>query len=220
MAYGSRRQRSICGTIDRAICGMVGQDAVWSRRVESVVGVPFVWATFRLVRRWSSAAAAVAACIALSGCTVPIAGGMGIGRDDQGRLVGYLQVCHDRIDGATLYYNEAASTGDANPASVDVGKWTAGQPVSGFSEWSMASAGTEWTTTVPLTSLQPSRRYTLYGWTKDNSWSAGEVSFTLEEISKLRPGQILYWAGQPGSDRNATTNSHTDFKTATCKNVE
>lgn len=89
----------------------------------------------------------------------------------------------------------------------------------------MTSAGTEWTTTVPLTSLERSRRYTLYGWTKDNGWSAGEVSFTLEEISSKYEEPSSRARSSTGPDSRAVTvtpqpTATPTFKTATCKNVE
>jgi hypothetical protein len=174
--------------------------------------------TVQCVRWWILSPAALA-CTLLAGCTVPVAGGAGIGRDAQGRLVGYLQVCHHRIDGATLYFDEQTSTGDANPRSVSVGEWTAVRPVRAFVKWPLAAPDSDWQSDMPLAALRPGKRYTLYGWTKDNSWSAGDVTFTPDEVSKLKPGQIMYWAGQAGSDRNAVTDDAAQFRRAVCKNA-
>lgn len=37
----------------------------------------------------------------------------------------------------------------------------------------------------------PGVRYIAYGWTRDNTWSTGAVEFTLERLSRLKPGQVL-----------------------------
>jgi hypothetical protein len=72
------------------------------------------------MRRALVAAGALALCLVVSGCTVPSGAIAGVGVDDHGRLVGYLRVCHDHIDGGTLYYHREASasaepTGNAEP---------------------------------------------------------------------------------------------------------
>nr|WP_236071736.1 hypothetical protein [Streptomyces polyasparticus] len=51
----------------------------------------------------------------LAACTVPVAGSSGISVTEHGQPLGVLAVCHDHIDGATLYTDreEAASQGRA-----------------------------------------------------------------------------------------------------------
>ena len=39
---------------------------------------------------------------------------------------------------------------------------------------------------------QPGRSYPLYGWTRDNSSSTGDVTFTLADLEQLNPGQVRY----------------------------
>jgi hypothetical protein len=39
--------------------------------------------------------------------------------------------------------------------------------------------------------LRPGVVYHAYGWTRDNTWFTGHVEFTLERLSKLKPGQVL-----------------------------
>ncbi|EAP99724.1 hypothetical protein JNB_06134 [Janibacter sp. HTCC2649] len=49
-------------------------------------------------------------------------GTAGIGVDSEGGLIGYLAVCDQRIDGATLYYDDgSAKTPEAR--EVKVGEW-------------------------------------------------------------------------------------------------
>lgn len=116
----------------------------------------------------------------LSGCTVPVVGMAGVGLDANGELVGYLSVCEDHIDGATLYLDSS------NPErSVDAGIWEALAPVTRSARWSMTDPSDGWTALTRLTVLQPGREYTLYGWTNDNSAATTSVTFTLEEVQDL-----------------------------------
>ena len=65
------------------------------------------------------------AIAALSGCTVPVVGSAGIGVDQEGRPVGYLAVCDEHIDGATLYSEDpaAASAEERSVDGVGDGQW-------------------------------------------------------------------------------------------------
>lgn len=47
--------------------------------------------------------------------------------------------------------------------------------------------------------LVAGRAYRLYGWSDDNGWSASAVTFTLAEVGRLKPGQVLH-----RSDRSDT----------------
>jgi hypothetical protein len=145
-----------------------------------------------------------------SACSVPAAAVAGVGVDELGRLVGYLRVCHDRIDGATIYHNDRD----------DLGSWTASKPVTHFAKWSLANPPSDWEAAPALGELQPRIEYTLYGWTTDNSWSANSVSFTLAELAAVEPGQVVYWAGDTDAagDVNAVV-SEVEFNRDACKMV-
>ena len=79
---------------------------------------------------------ALCAIAVLSGCTVPVVGSTGIGVDQEGRPVGYLAVCEENIDGATLYYDDPGAS-SAEDGTVDAGQWAADQSVTSASTWSL-----------------------------------------------------------------------------------
>jgi hypothetical protein len=162
---------------------------------------------------------AVVAAALLSSCTVPAAALAGIGVDAAGHLVGFVRVCDERIDGATLYY-DGSSRGATVPASVEVGRWEAQPPVSATAQWSLNAPDSGWTSSKPLAALEPGREYTLYGWTKDNTVSASGVTFTLADVAALKPGQVLHWSGRSGGKPERDLNevsSRTDFDAKACR---
>jgi hypothetical protein len=136
---------------------------------------------------------------------VPAGAVAGIGVDEQGRPVGYLRVCEDRIDGATLYHDE----------DDYLGTWSATSPVTDFASWSLAEPGDGWVTEVPLGRLTTNVEYSMYGWTEDNSRSAESVAFTLGALADLEPGQVLYWSGETNkamTEDILTVASEEDFR--------
>ena len=158
------------------------------------------------------------AIAALSGCTVPVVGSTGIGVDREGRPVGYLAVCEEHIDGATLYYEDPSAT-SAEDSGVDAGSWTADTPMTSFSIWSLVEPQEGWTATLPLAELQAGREYSLVGWTRDNSSSTGSVIFDQSQLRGLTPGQVLY---QSGYDEKAerhvyTRGSVSEFRAFACR---
>lgn len=187
------------------------------------------------MRRALIAAGVLALCLGVSGCTVPSGAIAGVGVDDHGRLIGYLRVCHDHIDGGTLYYHPEASASPEptdNP-SVSVGSWDAPAPVTEFAKWSLATPTGGWKANAArggvvgheyLAAMKQRREYTLYGWTNDNSSSAVDVTFTVEEVSQLKPGQVLYWAAEgPNKDQTRDLNrsdSEAEFRRTACKLLE
>lgn len=151
-----------------------------------------------------------------TGCTVPVGAVTGVGVDALGRPVGYLRVCHDRIDGATLYHG----VGDAE--SED-GSWITRTPVTSFATWSLAEPASTWSADPALGDLGLGVEYTLYGWTNDNSSSAGDVTFTVDELRRLEPGQVLYWTGKTTKVGYRTINvavSESTFRDDACEMLE
>lgn len=119
-------------------------------------------------RGFVGAVAVGVALAATSGCTVPADAAAGISVTADGHLLGVMMVCGHQIDGATLYVD----SDDVNE-QVDVGSWTADSPLKpGLATWTLDSPAAGWTATRSLAPLTSESTYTLYGWTKDNSWSA------------------------------------------------
>lgn len=157
------------------------------------------------------------AVAALSGCTVPVVGSTGIGLDEDGRPVGYLAVCDEHIDGATLYYEDPSAT-SAEDSSVDAANWTAVTPITSFSTWSLIEPQEGWTATLPLSELQEDREYSLFGWTHDSSSSTGSVTFTGARLRGMTPGQVLYHSGydERAEQDVYTTGSVREFQSFAC----
>jgi hypothetical protein len=131
----------------------------------------------------------------------------GVGVDAQGKLVGYLQVCHDRIDGVSMYLDE----------DHGLGQWNSAPATTGFATWSLAAPSEPWTPADPLGNLKPNTTYSMYGWTSDNSWSTVHVTFTLEDLAKMKPGQVR-WAGKlKGMISVETVTSEQEFRSKACQ---
>jgi len=77
-----------------------------------------------------------------------------------------------------------------------------------------------WTATKPLGKLRPRTTYAMYGWTNDNSYAAEAVDFTLEELARMKPGQVRYWAGKTAGDGMTgvySVTSEDEFRRTACK---
>jgi hypothetical protein len=154
----------------------------------------------------------------LAGCSVPSGAVIGLSRALDGGLVAHLQVCQGHIDGATLY------SGAEDSASQTLGDWDAGRAITDSGSWSLRNGGAGWTVTTPLADLKPDTEYELYGWTNDNSWSAtGPQGFTVEELDRLEPNQVLLWnedwAAGPEEPLNVVVDM-TEFADAACPSGE
>ncbi|WP_132187161.1 MULTISPECIES: hypothetical protein [Kribbella] len=132
----------------------------------------------------------------LTGCeTVAGAGATGISVDGQGRPVVVFALCNDHIDGATIFRDRIAADPKGGDSSVSVADWDAVSPVTPaiamHASLNTAEPSASWLRVGPVEALQPGTRYVAYGWTRDNTWFTGHVEFTLERLSKLKPGQVL-----------------------------
>lgn len=174
--------------------------------------------SLRPVRRLLLYLAAGVTALLPAGCTVPAGALAGVGVDRDGNLLGYLHVCRDHIDGATLYYDTGST--ELAASTTDAGAWKASAPITETATWSLSRPNNGWTTLAPLQELPPDREYTLYGWSTDNSWSAGGVTFTVAEVARLKPGQILHWSGRSGGRPERDLNevsSLADFEARACQ---
>ncbi|MEU7967442.1 hypothetical protein AB0D09_28875 [Streptomyces sp. NPDC049097] len=166
-------------------------------------------------RRFIGAVAIGVALAATSGCTAPDDAVAGIAVTADGHLLGVMMVCGHQIDGATLYVD----SDDVNK-QVTVGSWTGDRPVTqGIATWTLDSPAPGWTATKSLAPLTTKTTYTLYGWTRDNTWSASSVSFTLADRDRLTPGKVRYESTSNNGDESAITVSVGDFKAKACQNM-
>ncbi|MDK1472051.1 hypothetical protein QNO07_01170 [Streptomyces sp. 549] len=160
-------------------------------------------------------AGGIAACLTLtasSGCSVPVDGVAGISVTSDGHLLGVMMVCGHRIDGATLYVD----SGDVDKA-VTVGAWSADRPISpGLTTWTLDPPSAGWTADTPLTPLTATTTYTLYGWTRDNSWSARSVSFAPADLETLTPGMVRYHAFSDTGEETTATVTTAEFEARAC----
>jgi hypothetical protein len=153
------------------------------------------------------------ALAATSGCTVPVDAVAGVSVTEDGRLLGVMMVCGHRIDGATLYVES-----DDVDKAVEVGSWTADRPLgAGLTTWPLDAPAAGWTATRPLAALDARTTYALYGWTKDNSWSASSVSFTPSDLDRLAPGQVRYLEISDKGDESAVTVTKAEFAARACR---
>ncbi|RPE38084.1 hypothetical protein EDD90_0952 [Streptomyces sp. Ag109_O5-1] len=166
-------------------------------------------------RRLAGAAAVVTALGTASGCTVPIDAVAGISVTTDGHLLGVMMVCGHRIDGATLYVDS-----DDMDKEVTVGSWTADRSLkTGVTTWTLDTPAAGWTATRPLAPLKAGTTYSLYGWTKDNSWSSGDVTFTPRDRNRLAPGKVRYDTFSENGDEHEVTVPMAEFKAKACKDV-
>ena len=132
-----------------------------------------------------TAFAMVAAVVALSGCSVEVAGVTGVGLDANGDLVGFIQMCDHHVVGQRS--TEAMTTSSAG------GKRTSESPTS---SWSLSDPGRGRTAERRYSTPSGTERYSLYGWTADNSWSTEHVTFRLSDLDGMQPGEVMYWNGE------------------------
>lgn len=101
-----------------------------------------------------------------------------------------------------------------------VGDWVATVAITSSSRLDLTTPTGDWRTQTPLAPLHEGTSYTLYGWTKDNSWSAASVEFSPEDLKQLRPGQVRYFAGlqaDPEHPEDATaTVPASEFRSRAC----
>lgn len=166
-----------------------------------------------VVRNLAAVSLVTALSFLLAGCTVPVVGLAGIGVDGRGAPVGYLQVCQDHLDGATVY---------TDGKDDDQGSWKTSPAVTDFARWSLTDPGEGWTVETAIGQLKPGVNYILYGGTKDNSSSAAGVMFTKEDLVDLKPGQVLYPSGKAnaaGPEDYSTVGSESEFRTNACRDL-
>lgn len=160
----------------------------------------------------------VVAAAVLTACGPTPAGMVGVAVDAGGRPIGVLEICDAHIDGASLYETPVDDSDQSDPRHV--GDWMITPAVTTSSRLDLTAPTGAWQTETPLATLQPGTSYTLYGWTRDNTWSAAAVEFSLEDLEQLRPGLVRYDAALHADDENPTDTTSTvpasEFRSIAC----
>ena len=158
----------------------------------------------RSVGRLLATGTVVLACSQLTGCTVPIGAvtGLFVATDGSPGIV--VAVCTGHIDGAVLFED------DADPETLAIAEWDHDGGVTDFATWPLAG-DTDWKIDRPFPALDPTRRYSLYAATQDDTNSGTYVTFNAADLTTLQPGQVRYeLAGTP------QTTSEADFRSHAC----
>ncbi|MFJ8439221.1 hypothetical protein [Kitasatospora griseola] len=141
----------------------------------------------QLVRRAAWVTLGVAVLAVVSGCAGSGGAVTGVSVTEDGRPVGVLMVCGQRIDGASLYTSEGSRT-------ETVGEWNATSALGpGLTTWALDAPAEGWETARSAAPLDAGTTYHLRGRTKDDSRSSTAVSFTPEDLEQLPPGQVRYY---------------------------
>ncbi|MFI1413632.1 hypothetical protein ACH4Y0_27475 [Streptomyces sp. NPDC020707] len=117
--------------------------------------------------------------------------------------------------GAALYVDS-----DDVKKQVTVGSWTADRPLrTSLATWALDSPTAGWNATRSLPPLSAKTTYAFYGWTKDSSWSARSVSFTMVDRDQLTPGMVRYDSSSENGDETAVTVATTEFEAKACQDT-
>lgn len=136
--------------------------------------------------RLPALAAALGAMFALSGCIAAEVGAVGVGVDESGDVFAIAEGCTDPIQYAHLSQPGRRLT-----------RWDLAEDVTppDHLTWTLtgtkASAGMQSETQVNADDLEHQVTYTVYAGAKSHGVNIGSVSFTLGDLERLEPGQVL-----------------------------
>jgi len=128
---------------------------------------------------------AVGAVSLLAACTVRTGAVTGVSVTTDGEPAAVIAVCEGHINAAVLYW------GDSDKNTVT---WVHDGDITDLAIWPLSGGG-DWEPNKPVPRLAADTAYTLYGATKDNSWSGVNVHFTTKDLAALKPGQVRYYVG-------------------------
>jgi hypothetical protein len=130
---------------------------------------------------------------ALTGCSVPSNGVTGISVDEAGRLTVVLAWCGRAPDVVIVYHDRARGEAAGRPDDPTVTDATYDAPALPGQRASFlidAPSG-GWTAAPAQLVPDPAITYTVFGATRDNSYSTRSVSFQADDAAKLTPGSVL-----------------------------
>lgn len=119
----------------------------------------------------------------LGGCTVEIGGTVGLTMTGAGEVAAVLVACQGYLDGVTVYQDEDGP---------NVGEWEAKTRITDVATIVLTEGPAEAAT--DQLGLDPGATNLIYGWTKDNRWSAGHEAFTAADVRALRVNEVWFTA--------------------------
>ncbi|MEV4166150.1 hypothetical protein [Nonomuraea dietziae] len=130
---------------------------------------------------------------ALTGCSVPRNGVTGISVDEAGRLTVVLAWCGRAPDLVIVYHDRAPGEkgGTADRPTVTDAAYDAPALPGQRASFRMDAPSDGWTAAPAPLVPDPAITYTVYGTTRDNSYSTRSVSFQADDAAKLTPGSVL-----------------------------
>jgi hypothetical protein len=135
-------------------------------------------------------AAVLLVAASMTGCVVETAGWAAVAVDENGDVVGLIQMCDHHVDGATLYRSDVWTQDEVDHPIL--GRWESDTEVIDDARWSFAAASNGWVSLIDFEEPEAGGEYVLYGWTHDDSWSALSAHFTVDDLASLRPGEVIY----------------------------
>lgn len=155
-----------------------------------------------MVRRlscWSAFLASAVALLGLTSCGVRGDGLTGISVDGAGHWVLVLAwSCHPP-DGVVVWHNDDSNTADPDITDAQLtgptGSTAQASPAAGKAMTmtvDIFNPPPDWTVRKAGQPLDPSLTYHAEGGTRDNNWSTASVTFRLDDIAGIGPGQVLY----------------------------
>jgi hypothetical protein len=122
--------------------------------------------------------------------TVHHAGQLGITVDQAHRPVVAVMSCNRATPVINMAEGRLASDPDTKP-NTERGAWKARTGFAGVQQFPLAAPGDGWATELDPGTLEPDRLFIVYGGTaEDENASLVQVSFRLQDLATLSPGQI------------------------------
>jgi hypothetical protein len=146
-----------------------------------------------------------------TGCTAEVTGLAGVSVDERGNPIAVVVACTGKFDGAIL---EDVSDLDAITTAR---KWSFS--AARAMQWNIVQSPTA-TNPKPegTLALDPKVQYNLTASSKDQQTRSSDVTFTVADLARLRPGQVRYFnENQSGGTAEYVVVDATEFESRVCK---
>jgi len=142
------------------------------------------------VRRIALLLSLAAASPALTACQPAVHAAVGVGYDQQGRLVAAISVCDEDVTRALLQTD--------SPTGLVV-QWHRDSSLHGSEMWALESSSDgHWTADgAGVAKLDARTEYSLWALQGEEGSNQGHVVFRSDDLAGLRPGQLLVSAHHP-----------------------